>query len=96
MKGILLEAKKDLIKMLACLDGDVYSKVSNLNGLAMSKIETSNQNLKDRFEQTSTRKLQENNINIVSKILIDDIINESFREIIEENEKKLADNCRNY
>ena len=82
--------------MLACLDGDVYSKVSNLNGLAKSKIETSNQNLKDRFEQTSTRKLQENNINIVSKILIDDIINESFCEMIEENEKKLADNYRNY
>ena len=34
--------------------------------------------------------IQENNIDIVSKIIVDDVINESFNEIIEENEKKLA------
>ena len=89
MEGIVLDAKKDLIKMLADLYGDVSSKVSNLTGLAMSKIETSNQNLKDHFEQTSTRMIQENNIDIVFKMLVDDIINESFIEIIEENEKNL-------
>ena len=89
MKGVLLDAKKDLIKTLASLDGNVSSEVSNLTGLAMSKIETSNQNLKDRFEPTSTRTIQENNIDIVSKMLVDDVINESFDEIIEENEKNL-------
>ena len=52
MEGIVLNAKKDLIKTLADLDGNVSGKVSNLTGLAMSKIETSNQNSKDHFEQT--------------------------------------------
>ena len=75
--------------MLAGLDGDVSSKISNLTGLAISKIEISNQNLKDCFEQTSARMIQENNIDIVSKMLVDDVINESFDEIIEENEKNL-------
>ena len=89
MGEILLDAKKDFIKMLAGLDGDVSSKISNLTGLAISKIEISNQNLKDCFEQTSARMIQENNIDIVSKMLVDDIINESFDEIIEENEKNL-------
>ena len=55
----------------------------------MSKIETPNQNLKDCFEQTSTRMIQENNIDIVSKTLVDDGIDESFNETIEENEKSL-------
>ena len=90
MGEILLDAKKDFIKMLAGLDGDVSSKISNLTGLAISKIEISNQNLKDCFEQTSARMIQENNIDIVSKMLVDDdVINESFDEIIEENEKNL-------
>ena len=89
MGEIPLDAKKDFIKMLAGLDGDVSSKISNLTGLAISKIELSNQNLKDCFEQTSARMIQENNIDIVSKMLVDDIINESFDEIIEENEKNL-------
>ena len=89
MGEILLDAKKDFIKMLAGLDGDVSSKISNLTGLAISKIEISNQNLKDCFEQTSARMIQENNIDIVSKMLVDDVINESFDEIVEENEKNL-------
>ena len=49
MEGVLLDTKKDLIKMLAGFNGNVSSEVSNLTGLAMSKIETSNQNLKRLF-----------------------------------------------
>ena len=86
---IALDAKKDLIKALAGLDVKVSSEVSNLTGLATSKKETSNQNLKDHFEQTSTRMIQENNIDIVSKMLVDDVITEYFDEVIEENEKTL-------
>ena len=78
-----------MIKTLAGLNGDISSEVINLTGLAMSKIETSDKNLKDRFEQTSARMIQENNIIIVTKILVDDVINESFDKIIEENEKNL-------
>ena len=87
MEGVLLDTKKDLIKMLAGLDGNVSSEVSNLTGLAMSKIETSNQNSKDHFEQT--RIIQKNNIDIASKMLVNDVIKEFFDEIIEENEKNL-------
>ena len=89
MEVIALDAKKDLIKALAGLDVKVSSEVSNLTGLATSKKETSNQNLKDHFEQTSTRMIQENNIDIVSKMLVDDVITEYFDEVIEENEKTL-------
>ena len=89
MEVIALDAKKDLIKGLAGLDVKVSSEVSNLTGLATSKKETSNQNLKDHFEQTSTRMIQENNIDIVSKMLVDDVITEYFDEVIEENEKTL-------
>ena len=78
-----------MIKTLAGLNGDISSEVINLTGLAMSKIETSDKNLKDRFEPTSARMIQENNIIIVTKILVDDVINESFDKIIEENEKNL-------
>ena len=49
MEGVLLDTKKDLTKMLAGFNGNVSSEVSNLTGLAMSKIETSNQNLKRLF-----------------------------------------------
>ena len=87
MEGIVFNAKKDLIKTLADLDGNVSGEVSNLTGLAMSKIETSNQNSKDHFEQT--RIIQKNNIDIASKMLVDDVIKEFFDEIIEENEKNL-------
>ena len=89
MEVIALDAKKDLIKALAGLDVKVSSEVSNLTGLATSKKETSNQNLKDHFEQTSTKMIQENNIDIVSKMLVDDVITEYFDEVIEENEKTL-------
>ena len=85
-----------MIKTLAGLNGDIPSEVINLTGLAMSKIETSDKNLKDRFEQTSARMIQENNIIIVTKMLVDDVINESFDKIIEENEKKLTYNFRKY
>ena len=78
-----------MIKTLAGLNGDISSEVINLTGLAMSKIETSDKNLKDQFEQTSARMIQENNIINVTKILVDDVINESFDKIIEENEKNL-------
>ena len=78
-----------MIKTLAGLNGDIPSEVINLAGLAMSKLETSDKNLKDRFEQTSARMIQENNIIIVTKMLVDDVINESFDKIIEENEKNL-------
>ena len=43
MEGTFLDPEKDLIKTLAGLEGNVSGKVSNLTGLAMSKIETSNQ-----------------------------------------------------
>ena len=95
MKGIVLNAKKDLIITLAGLDGDVSSEVSNLAGFNIDELETSNYNLKNRFEQTTNKLLEENNADIVSKMLVEDVINKSI-EGLEVEQKKFAVNYTNY
>lgn len=75
MEGIVLDAKKDLTITLAGLDSDVSSKVSNLAGVNIAELETSNYDLKNRFEQTTNKLLEENNADIISKMLVEDVIN---------------------
>ena len=44
--------------------------------------------IKNRFEQTTNKLIQENNVDIVSKMLVDDIINQSIEELEEEETEK--------
>ena len=44
--------------------------------------------IKNRFEQTKNKLIQENNVDIVSKMLVDDIINQSIEELEEEETEK--------
>ena len=80
--------QKYLIITLAGLDSDVSSEVSNLAGFNIAELETSNYDLKNRFEQTTNKLLEENNADIVSKMLVEDVINKSI-EGLEVEEKNL-------
>ena len=97
-EGINFDAKKDLIKTLADLDGDISNeivKLSDFNNGAV-ELEITDYDLKNRFEQTANKLIQENNVDIVSKMLVDDIINQSIEELEEEETKKVAVNNRTY
>ena len=55
------------------------------NDVAESEI---NNDLKNRFDQTTNKLIQENNVDSVSKMLLDDIIYQSVEELKEEETKK--------
>ena len=69
--------KKDLIKTLAGLDGDISNEIVKLSDFNndVVELEINDYDLKNCFEQTTSKLIQENNVDIVSKMLIDDIIN---------------------
>ena len=56
------------------------------NDVAESEI--NNDDLKNRFDQTTNKLIQENNVDSVSKMLLDDIIYQSVEELEEEETKK--------
>ena len=56
------------------------------NDVAESEI--NNDDLKNRFDQTANKLIQENNVDSVSKMLLDDIIYQSVEELEEEETKK--------
>ena len=87
---IILDAKKDLIKTLADVDGDISNEIVKLSDFNndVVELEINNYDLQNRFEKTTSNLLQENNIDIVSKMLINDIINQSIEELEEETEQK--------
>ena len=82
--------KNDLIKTLAGLDGDISDKIVKLsdfnNGIA--ELEINYYDLKNRFEQTTSKLIVKNNVGIASRVLVDDIVNQSIEELEEENRKK--------
>ena len=55
---------------------------------AVAKLEINEYYSKDCFEQTTNKSIQENNADIVSKMLVDDIINQSIEELEEEGTEK--------
>ena len=87
---IILDAKKDLIKTLADVDGDISNEIVKLSDFNndVVELEINNYDLQNRSEKTTSNLLQENNIDIVSKMLINDIINQSIEELEEETEQK--------
>ena len=60
--------------------------MSDFNNVA--ELEINYYDLKNRFEQTTNKLIQENNVDIVSKMLVDDIINQSIEELEEEETEK--------
>ena len=56
------------------------------NDVAESEI--NHDDLKNRFDQTANKLIQENNVDSVSKMLLDDIIYQSVEELEEEETKK--------
>ena len=52
------------------------------------ELEINDYDLKNRFEQTTNKLIQKNNADIVSKMLVDDVINQSIEEFEEEETEK--------
>ena len=88
-EGIILDPKKGLIKTLADLDGNISNEIVKLSDFNndVVELEINNYDLQNRFEETTSNLFQENNIDIVSKMLVNDIINQSIEELEEEMEQ---------
>ena len=89
--GTILDETKDLIKTHAGLDRDTSNEVVKLSDFNndVVELEINNYDLKNRFEQTTNKLIQENNVGIVSKMLVDDIINHSIEELGKKKQKKI-------
>ena len=75
--------KKNLLKTLAGIDGDISSSVVNLSDLNVEKMEVNvkERNLKDPFKETAERIVQQNNIDIIAKGLVDNVIKNAVEEV---------------
>ena len=64
------------MKTLAGVDGDISSSVVNLSDLNVDKMEINvkEHNLKEQFKETTERMIQQNNMEIISKRLVDNVI----------------------
>ena len=82
-------AKKDLIKRLAGLDAAISNEIVKLSDFNndIVELEINAYDLKNRFEETTNNLIQENNIDIVSKMLVNNIISQSIEELEEETEQ---------
>ena len=88
---IILDAKKDLIKTLGGLDGDISNEIIKLSDFnnGVVELEINDYDIKNRFEETRNKLIQKQiNVDIVSKMLVDDIINQSIEELEEEETEK--------
>ena len=68
-KEMIFDAKKNLLKTLAKVDGDISSSVVNLSDLNIEKVEINvkQHNLKEQFKETTEKMIQQNNMEIISK-----------------------------
>ena len=66
---MIFDAKKNLLKTLAKVDGDISSSVVNLSDLNIEKVEINvkQHNLKEQFKETTEKMIQQNNMEIISK-----------------------------
>ena len=64
------------MKTLAGVDGEISSSVVNLSDFNIEKIEINvkEPSLKEYFKETTERMIQQNNMEIISKRLVDNII----------------------
>ena len=68
-KEMLFDAKKkkNLLKTLVGVDGDISSSVVNLSHLNIEKMQVNvkEQNLKKKFKETTERMMQQNNMEVI-------------------------------
>ena len=66
-KEMLFDAKKNLLKTLVGVDGDISSSVVNLSHLNIEKMQVNvkEQNLKKQFKETTERMMQQNNMEVI-------------------------------
>ena len=59
--------KKNLLKTLVGVDGDISSSVVNLSHLNIEKMQVNvkEQNLKKQFKETTERMMQQNNMEVI-------------------------------
>ena len=85
--------KRNLLKTLVGVDGDISSSVVNLSDFNIEKMETDvkEPNLKEQFKETTEKMIQQNNMEIISERLVDNIIKNAVKELKNEktSEKKL-------
>ena len=82
--------KKNILKILAGVDGDILNSVVNLSDLNVEKMEMNvkEHNLKMQFKETTERMIQQNNMEIISKRLVDNVIKNVAEELKNENTSK--------
>ena len=73
---MISDANKNILKTLVGIDGDISSSVVNLSDLNVDKMEINvkERNLKEQFKETTERMIQQNNMEIISKRLVDNVI----------------------
>ena len=90
---MISDANKNILKTLAGIDGDISSSVVNLSDLNVDKMEINvkEHNLKEQFKETTERMIQQNNMEIISKRLVDNVIKNVVKELKngKTSEKKL-------
>ena len=86
-KEMIFDAKKNILKTLAGVDGDISNSVVNLSDLNVEKMEidVKEHNLKKQFKETTERMIQQNNMEIISERLVDNVIKNVAEEL--KNEK---------
>ena len=87
---MIFDAKKNILKILAGVDGDILNSVVNLSDLNVEKMEMNvkEHNLKMQFKETTERMIQQNNMEIISKRLVDNVIKNVAEELKNENTSK--------
>ena len=89
-KGMISHAKKNLLKTLVGIDGNISSSVDNLSDLNVEKMEINvkEHNLKEQFKETTERMIQQNNMEIISKRLVENVIKNAVEELKNEKTSK--------
>ena len=78
------------MKTLAGIDGNISSSVDNLSDLNVEKMEINvkEHNLKEQFKETTERMIQRNNMEIISKGLVENVIKNAVEELKNEKTSK--------
>ena len=86
---MIFDSKKNLLKTLAGIDGDISSSVVNLSDLNVEKMEINvkEHNLKEQFKETTERMIQQNHMKIISKRKVDNIVKNTVEELRNEKNK---------
>ena len=89
-KGMVFDAKKNLLKTLAGIDRNISSSVVNLSDLNAEKMEidVKEHNLKEQFKETTETMIQQNNMEIIAKRLVDSVIKNAVEEVKNEKNKQ--------